>query len=140
MLSNYVAVPVNMRKTDWKYLERTSGLSEHCRKLNLHDHPSHLFIISNCWLCRFVLEVWGKDGNECPPKTLHQLCCEIFVFMPAVQVHQYIADPRSASGASFGTFTFKFLPILSRPFFSSRTPNRYQKIEQLFCFLFVHVL
>ena len=45
--------------------------------------PTHLFIMAknpcdlNCCLCRFVLEVRRKDGKECPPNTVHQLCCGI---------------------------------------------------------------
>ena len=75
-----LAVPANTRKqTNW---------SEHHRKLNVYDCPSHLFFLAkNSWefnhwlrLCRFVLKVQGKDGNKYPPNTLHQLCCGILCF------------------------------------------------------------
>ena len=41
--------------------------------------------------------------------------------------------------AIFAVFYLFFLPILSKPSFISRTPDKDQKIEQLFYFLLVQV-
>ena len=40
---------------------------------------------------------------------------------------------------SFLPFLIYFLPVLSRPSFTSRTPNKYQRTEQLFYFLLIQV-
>ena len=40
----------------------------------------------------------------------------------------------------FAVFICIFIPVLSRPSFTSRTPDKDQKIEQLFYFLLVQVL
>ena len=53
------------------------------------------------------------------------------------------ADPGSASGATFlcmqflPFFIYFFIPVLSRSYFTSMTPDKDQKIEQLFYFLLV---
>ena len=56
-----------------------------------------------------------------------------------------VADPGSTSGGTFQCMQFLpffylfFLPVLSRPSFTSRTPNKDQKTEQLFYFQLVQV-
>ena len=53
-----------------------------------------------------------------------------------------VADAGSASGphsnaCNFVVFIYFLIPVLSRSYFTSRTPDRDQKIEQLFFFLLV---
>ena len=56
-----------------------------------------------------------------------------------------VADPGSTSGGTFqsmqffAVFIYFFIPVLSRSSFTSRTPNKDQKIKQLFYFLLVQV-
>ena len=63
------------------------------------------------------------------------------VVRPAIQNSTNVADPGSASGGTFQCMQFLpffylfFLPVLSRPSFTSRTPNKDQKTEELFYFL-----
>ena len=47
-----------------------------------HPHPDrlpHLLEVSslNDWMCKFIIEVRRKDGNEYPANTLYQICCGI---------------------------------------------------------------
>ena len=42
--------------------------------------------------------------------------------------------------AIFAILYLFFIPVLSRPLFTFRTPNKDQKTEQLFYFLFIHVI
>ena len=71
---------------------------------------------------------------------------DIAVVRPAVLNTYNVADPGSASGATFQcmqfftVFIYFFIPVLSTPSFTSRTPNKDQKIEQLFYLLLVQVL
>ena len=53
-----------------------------------------------------------------------------------------VADPGSTSGGTFqsmqifAVFIYFFIPVVSRSSFTSRTPNKNQKIEQLFYSIF----
>ena len=73
------------------------------------------------------------------PQTLSRTCTAI---KPAVQLLQIqeVHLVAHSSACNFAVFYLFFLPVLSRPSFTSRTPNKDQKIEQLFYFLLVQVL
>ena len=62
---------------------------------------------------------------------------------PAVQllqIQEVHPEPHSNACNFFAIFIYFFIPVLSRPSFTSRTPNKDQKIEQLLYFLLVQVL
>jgi hypothetical protein len=100
-----LAVPLaNTRKqTNWS-VNVWKEWSDHHRKLNVYDSPAHLLILAkqpwefNRWLCRFVLEVRRKDGNEYPPNTLHQLCCGILRYVREIDPELDIYKQPSFSG------------------------------------------
>ena len=57
---------------------------------------------------------------------------------PAVQllqIHEVHPGPNSNACNFLPFLSIFFIPVLSRPSFTSRTPNKGQKIEQLFYFL-----
>ena len=70
-------------------------------------------------------------------------CCFPVSVKPAVQnTYKPFIRSRKCPGhipmrESFAIFIYLFMPIQSRPFFTSRTPGKDQKIEQLLYFLLV---
>ena len=71
------------------------------------------------------------------------ILCSVPVVKPAVQnTYNAYRSRKCIRGhipvhAIFAIFIYLFIPVLSRSYFTSRTPDKDQKIEQLFYFLLV---
>ena len=98
---------------------------KHCHRCGRNNHDQ-----KDCKFCEAKCHNCGKTGHIAP------------AVKPAVQLLQIqeVHPVAHSNACNFCSSLSIFLLVLSRPSFTSRTPNKDKKTEQLFYFLRVQVL
>ena len=88
---------------------------------------------------RFSISTMEAPWQVCPRRKREYPFAAVKLAVQLLQI-QEVHPVSHSSACNFCCFYLFFLPVLSRSSFTSRTPNKDQKTEQLFYFLLIQVL